>query len=163
MAIASDEFRKRMKHISIDTSNNAVSIHLHFDVLGEKLDRAQAELDAQVWSDMKQYMPFGQGALIQQTDLINKGVRGEVYKYPPGHDYGHYLYVGEKYVDPKYGKGGFTDGDQWWSRPGVTKIPSGEPLQYDPTHNPLAQSNWDEAAIQNHKQEWMDLVRRIVT
>lgn len=159
MAIGANFFQRTFGRIKVDTSNDAVTVHVSFEAFGKKLDQAQEALDAQVWNDMKQYMPFGNGSLIQQTELLNHQTRGEVYKYPPGHDYGHYLYVGEKYVDPKYHKGGFTDGERWWSRPGVTKVPSGEPLNYSPTHNPMAGPKWDEQAIENHMNDWKRVVR----
>lgn len=64
--------------------------------------------------------------------------------------YARYQYYGEKYVDPVYNVGGFHNADfsQWWSRPGVTKIPSGEPLKYSTEKNPLASSHWEEPAFQ---------------
>ena len=37
----------------------------------EKIDDAQDALDAQVWSDMKAYMPHDVGTLIQNTEELN--------------------------------------------------------------------------------------------
>lgn len=54
----------------------------------------------------------------------------------------HYLYQGDKYIDPKYKKGAFYSPDYgYWSRPGITKIKSGENLQY---HTPGTGAQWDK-------------------
>ena len=62
--------------------------------------------------------------------------------------YSHYVYNGEKYVDPIYGVSGFTNdgGETWFSRRGVKKIPSGEPLNYRTDMNPFATDYWDQKA-----------------
>lgn len=65
------------------------------------------------------------------------------YKEP----YAHYQYEGIVYVDPKYNVGGFYDPMYgWWSRPGVTKIPTSRPLQYSTAKNPFATDHWDVKA-----------------
>lgn len=54
----------------------------------------------------------------------------------------HYLYTGKKYVDPKYKKGAFYSADYgYWSRPGITKIPTNEDLKY---HTPGTGAYWDK-------------------
>lgn len=68
--------------------------------------------------------PRDTGILRQNVEIIPFAIW---YKEP----YAHYVYIGEKYVDPKYGVSGFFSPDYgFWSRPGVDKIPSGEPLTY---------------------------------
>lgn len=66
------------------------------------------------------------------------------YKSP----YAHYIYTGEVYVDPLYGVGGFYDPTYgWWSRPGITKIPSGRGFKhFNHNTNPKAIDHWDIAA-----------------
>ena len=59
--------------------------------------------------------------------------------------YSAYQYYGELYVDPVTGKGGILGSHGWFSRPGVKKVPSGRPLQYQ-HNNPYSTSKWDEAA-----------------
>lgn len=113
---------------------------------------------------MQQYMPTGQGSghLVRMTNELNaiSAGTGEVHVYDPLVEYAHYQYEGIKYVDPVYRVGGFFSPDWgWWSRPGVSKVPSGEPLFY---HNPKAESHWDEATIRNHEQEWVKLVKEIL-
>lgn len=68
--------------------------------------------------------PRDVGILRQNVEIMPFAIW---YKEP----YAHYVYIGEKYVDPDYGVGGFFSPDYgFWSRPGVDKIPSGEPLTY---------------------------------
>ena len=57
----------------------------------------------------------------------------------------HYQYIGKRYVDPKYGKGAFFSPDYgFWSRPGITKIPTNIPLKY---HTPGTGGYWDKRMI----------------
>ena len=137
-----------------------MSISLNLERWGEKIDIAQDALDFQVWEDVKKYMPMSTGALIEETSQLNRSVRGEVYMYPPGHDYGHYQYEGIVYVDPVYLKGGFYSEEfGWWSRPGVQKIPSDRFLFYG---RDTAEAHWDEVAIRNHESEWVAVAKRAV-
>lgn len=60
--------------------------------------------------------------------------------------YSHYVYTGVKYVDPVYKVGGFYSPDYgWFSRPGIKKIPSDEPLKYQ-KKSPFATDHWDKKA-----------------
>ena len=61
--------------------------------------------------------------------------------------YSAYMYYGEVYVDPVTGAGGYLGSKGWFSRPGVKKVPSGRPLQYQ-KNNPYATDHWDEKAEQ---------------
>ena len=74
--------------------------------------------------------------------------------------YAHYQWEGKLYVDPITGKGAFYDPDYgFWSRPGVTKIPTDIPLNYSKEQNPLATSHWEVPAYNAFK----DTVARAVT
>lgn len=160
MAIKKNFFKELFGSIKYQKNGPGYSIDVSFERMGEKLDRAQDALDAQVWSDIQKYMPMRTGALIAETDILNKTVRGEVYLYPPDSDYGHYQYEGIKYVDPEYGIGAFYDPDYgFWSRPGVQKIPSNEPLFYT---RDTAEAHWDEVAYERHGREWLRVARRAV-
>ena len=99
---------------------------------------------ASTWAKyFAKYVPMDTGTLQSNVTIDPFEV---VYESP----YAHYIWAGEKYVDPVYNVGGFHNADfsQWWSRPGVTKIPSGEPLKYNTEKNPLATSHWEEPAFQ---------------
>lgn len=163
MAHKKGAFSRLFDKYSIHRTGKGIRIDINYKVEGMLLDYAQEELDKRVWKDMQQYMPKRQGAghLIRQTNRLNKGAAGtgEVHVYDPAVEYAHYMYEGEKYVDPVYRKGGFyTEDYGWWSRPGVTKVPSGEPLFYS---NPKAEAHWDEITIANHEKQWLNMVRRI--
>lgn len=84
---------------------------------------------------MTPFVPGGiKSHLNQNVDLrVNK----IIYQGPDA----HYLYTGKKYIDPKYKKGAFYSPNfGYWSRPGITKVNSGENLVY---HTPGTGSLWD--------------------
>lgn len=73
----------------------------------------------------------------------------------------HYHYIGKLYVDPKYEKGAFYSPDYgYWSRPGITKIPTVKNLTY---HTPGTGAFWDKRAwtskgkeIEKETQQFVD-------
>lgn len=153
-------FYNIFRRYRFERTGNGFSINLNFDPVGYKLDRAQMALDVQVWNDMQQYMPFADGNLLRQTNALNMSVlgSGKVYVYDGNVEYAHYMYEGEVYVDPVYRIGGFYSPDYgFWSRPGVTKIPGGRKFNYT---NPKATDHWDETAIKNHSNQWLEIVKK---
>lgn len=158
MAKLGDFFFKKLKKQNYKKEGNTYKLNINYGKLGKKLDIAQQALDAQVWQDVQQYMPIDTGNLIAQTNMLNAVTSGKVYLFPPDSDYGHYQYMGEVYVDPKYGVAGWQRADgTWFSRKDVTKVPSGRPLTYS---NPMATPDWGRTAIQNHAKEWKKVVKR---
>ncbi len=152
MGFPIDYFRKIFAKYEVKIDKNDYTINVAFEKLGKRLDRAQDALDAQVWADMQKYMPLNTGSLIAQTAAINKQTHGEVYLFPPNSDYGHYQYEGVKYVDPQYQIGAFYNPSYgFWSRPGIAKVPSSEPLFY---RRESAEAHWDEVAAANHHKDW---------
>lgn len=86
------------------------------------------------------YTPRKDGQLIQNYEILPFAIW---YKEP----YAHYIYMGEKYVDPEFNVGGFYSSDYgWWSRPGVKKVPSGEKLQFKTSGTT---DHWDEKAAKS--------------
>ncbi|MBQ0074482.1 MAG: hypothetical protein KBT34_09835 [Prevotella sp.] len=153
-------FDKIFHKYNFKRTGNGFNIVMNYTPLGIALDRAQLALDSQVWADMQQYMPFATGNLIRQTNTLNQTVlgTGKVYKYDPNVEYAHYMYEGILYVDPVYRIGGFYSPDYgFWSRAGVTKVPSSRGLNYT---NPKAKPHWDEEAIKNHSNEWLAIVKK---
>lgn len=158
MGIDKGFFSRMFGKLNIDRSGQGYSVKVSFERFGKRMDKAQDALDAQVWEDIQRYMPMDTGNLIAETDVLNKSTRGEVYLFPPDSDYGHYQYAGELYVDPVYGKGAFYDPEYgYWSRPGITKVPSGKPLTYG---RESAEALWDVAAEKNHAKSWLEVARR---
>lgn len=158
MNVGSDFFKRLFgKKINIQVMN--VSFTLDLKYVGANLDKAQAALDAQVWADIKQYMPYDSGTLIEDTEKLNNKTHGEVYYYDPNNKYGHYMYEGIVYVDPIYMTGAFYSPEYgFWSRPGVTKIPSpsGKTFNYK---SPTAVSHWGEVAYNNHHKQWVAVAK----
>ena len=166
MAHEKNHFTTELSKYSINRTEKGIRIDIDFGVVGKALDEAQLALDNQVWSDMQRYMPRRDGELIRRTNALNEvsAGSGEVHVYDPTLPYAHYMYMGEKYVDPVWRVGGFygilpDKEGQWWSRRGVTKVPSGEPLHYS---NPEAVSLWDVEAIERHGDDWVRVVKRAI-
>lgn len=158
MGIPKNYFRNKFYGTKIESKHKGAAIEISFARLGELLDNAQDALDAKAWSDIKKYMPEESGELIKQTDILNKSTRGEIYLYPPGHDYGRYQYEGYKMIDPKYGIAAFYSPEYgFWSRKGHGyKVVSDEPLFYQKEE---AESHWDEVAAQNHMKSWIQAAK----
>lgn len=155
--------RNNMKKYNVSTKRNGYKLSMDFGDLGDKLDLAQLVLDTQVWQDVQRYMPIDTGALISETNAKNATVlgSGKVYVYPPDNPYAHYQYEGVVYKDPVYNFAGLYDPDRgWFSRKGVTKVPSSQMIQYS---QPNARRDWAKVAIDKHGNEWVDLVRRTIS
>ena len=92
------------------------------------------------------YTPLGETGSLQSEAVVQPfqivyGMAGS-----KSNAYASHMYNGNVYVDPLYKVGGFySEGYGWWSRRGVTKIPSGRPFNYT---NPMATDHWDEKAAQ---------------
>ena len=72
----------------------------------------------------------------------------------------HYLYNGNLYVDPKYGKGAFFNENYgFWSRPGITKIPTERQLNY---HTPGTGAHWDNLMWTSKGNEVIKNVQKFV-
>lgn len=91
----------------------------------------------------------------RRNNLLAQTVRYNPFAITYVQPYSHYMYNGEKYIDPVYGVGGFTNdgGETWFSRPGVKKIPSGEPINYRTDGNPFATDHWDRKAARAGQRE----------
>lgn len=85
---------------------------------------------------MSKFVPNGDTGILNQNITIEPNMI--TYNSP----YAHYQYVGKLYVDPKYKKGAFYSPDYgYWSRPGITKIPTSQNLKY---HTTGTGSYWDK-------------------
>ena len=113
---------------------------------------AQKTWDRIVFDGSTPYMPMVTGTFINQSISATNFGSGElVYPGP----FAHYLWMGILYVDPEYGKGAFFDPDLgFWSRPGVTKVPSGRELEFNKEANPNADPRWVERAAADNYPQW---------
>ncbi len=158
MGIPNNYFKTAFSKLNVNKTQGGVGITLDLSRFGKTIDIKQDALDAQVWNDMQKYMPQDTGNLIQQTNILNQSIRGEVCAYPPATDYGRYQYEGKLYVDPLYNIGAFHSPDfGFWSRKGVKKIESERELEYS---NPIATPHWDETAYNNHKSQWVRVAKK---
>ena len=99
------------------------------------------QLAAQTWKSLiDPYTP-------KDTGLMMSSVRLRPWEIEYIQPWSAYQYYGELYVDPVTGTGGFLTDRGWMSRPGVKKVPSGKPLNYQ-KNNPYATDHWDEKAAQ---------------
>ncbi len=108
---------------------------------------------------MEPYVPANNLMLSRNVAITADASGGKISYNSP---YAHYQYEGQLYVDPKTGKGAFTDGTRFWSRPNVPKRPSGRKLTYQTFRHPLATDHWDKAAAQSHGQAIADAIAKYV-
>ena len=102
---------------------------------------------------MTPYVPFDTGTLSQDVDITKDYVR---YKQP----YAHYMYEGIVY-GPSIPiiKDGVVVG--FYSRPGVKKTPTGEYINYDKSHHPLATSHWDKAMMESEGDAFIKQLEKL--
>lgn len=129
-----------------------VDIQLNTDRLDRNMKEAQKLLNMQVVADCDPLIPFQQGALRNSVNYPG-GIYGTEIEYNT--PYAHYQYEGIVYGPniPIRDAGGNITG--WYSPP--KKNPTGRPLTY---HTAGTGDHWFEKAKQQHKQEWIDLVKR---
>lgn len=129
-----------------------VDIQLNTDRLDRNMKEAQKLLNMQVVADCDPLIPFQQGALRNSVNFPQGVYGGEIEYNTP---YAHYQYEGIVYgpnIPIKDAEGNITG---WYSPP--KKNQTGRPLTY---HTEGTGDHWFEKAKQQHKQEWIDLVKR---
>lgn len=86
------------------------------DKFGLDGGRTQKTIDSAFMGYMDKYMPMDSGQMITSMYNSTKIGSGEININAP---HTHYQHEGEKYVDPKTGKGAFHDpiSGRFWSRP----------------------------------------------
>ncbi len=122
--------------------------------------RVQSFLTARVLLRMRRYMPWREGVLAN-SQTAQYGASTIVVNAPQA----RYLYHGVKMRDPNGGgpfplkdeDGNFTG--EFRYRKGAHPVPTGEPLQYTHTTNPLAGPFWDRTLVQHEGR----LIAREVT
>ncbi len=154
MGISNNHHTKVFISLNTKYNKSGISVDINLKSLGKKHDIAQNAFDAQVWNDVQKYMPIDTKNLIQQTDILNQATHGEVYLYPPELDHGHYMYEGILYVDPVTGSSYASEG---------TKKVISDPVKNLTYSNPMAQAHWGEVAINNHKDQWVQVVKNAFT
>ena len=122
----------------------SVNIRLDTKRIDGNIRRAQDKLDMQVLNDMIPYMPKQQGAMVGDTKIIEPGL------ISTDTIYAHYQYMGELYL---------AENGSSWAKKGKKKYPTGTPLKYNTEGTG---DHWFETAKNEHKEQWIDLVKREV-
>lgn len=103
---------------------------------------------------MSIFVPGGVNSHLNQN--VNIKTDSITYRSPGA----HYLFNGKKFVDPKYKKGAFFSNDYgFWSRPGITKIPTNKLLNY---HTPGTGAFWDKRMLTSKGDEVVKEVQNYV-
>ena len=137
----------------------SITVTLPTDILDKKLkDLVDDETMLQVHNLFAKmcdpYVPMDEGILAQSLDITSEGV---TYKQP----YAHYQYTGLVYgPNIPIMENGIIVG--WFSRPGQTKTPTGEYLNYSKEKHPLASSEWDKAMMRDKGNEFKQQVLEIL-
>lgn len=136
--------------MKLNTTIGNVNIHIDTKRIDRNLKEAQRLLTNQVWDDCDPLVPFQQGGL---RNSVTMSIHADYIEWNA--PYAHYLYEGEVYgpnIPIKDEEGNITG---WWSPP--KKNPTGRPLTY---HTAGTGDHWFEKAKEQHKQDWIDLVKR---
>ena len=136
----------------LNTHIGNVDIHIDTRRIDRNFKEAQKLLNMQVVADCDPLIPFQQGALRNSVNYPQGIYGGEIEYNTP---YAHYMYEGIVYgpnIPIRDAEGNITG---WYSPP--KKNPTGRPLAY---HTAGTGDHWFEKAKAQHKQEWIDLVKR---
>ena len=138
----------------MSTTKVTTTIYDSKGTINRILDDDVGKFVASEWSRyFAKYVPMQEGILASNITI-------DPFKVTYNSPYAHYQWEGKLYVDPITGKGAFYDTNYgFWSRPGVTKIPTDIPLNHSKEQNPLATSHWEVPAYNAFK----DTVARAVT
>lgn len=120
--------------------------------LQKGIRNAQRALNMKIVAGCDPLIPFQQGALRNSVNYPQGIYGGEIEYNTP---YAHYQYMGEVYgpnIPIRDAEGNITG---YWSPP--KKHPTGRQLQY---HTAGTGDHWFDRAKEQHKQEWIDLVKR---
>lgn len=136
----------------INSHIGSVDIKIDTKRIDNNIRTAQRLLNMQIVADCDPLIPFQQGALRNSVNYPQGIYGGEIEYNTP---YAHYQYEGEVYGPniPRYDSEGNLVG--WYSPP--KKNPTGRPLTYNTEGTG---DHWFEKAKAQHKQEWIDLVKR---
>lgn len=136
----------------LNTHIGNVDIQLNTDRIDRNIRTAQRLLNMQIVADCDPLIPFQQGALRNSVNYPQGIYGGEIEYNTP---YAHYQYEGVVYgpnIPIKDAEGNITG---WYSPP--KKNPTGRQLRY---HTAGTGDHWFEKAKQQHKDEWVRLVKQ---
>lgn len=137
------------KDFSIRFAN--IRLDVNMKGLENKFNAAQLWLDNQIMQDMKPYMPQLTETLQNLTSAESAAMLGTGQVAAAAGPYGRFQYMGKVMVDPVT--------NSPWARKKAKKVVTGRSLTYS---RPGAQAQWFEAAMAQHKQQWVDGVAKII-
>lgn len=130
--------------MKINTHVGSVGISIDTSRLEKNIGEAQRLLNMQIVADCDPLIPFQQGALRNSVNYPQGINGGEIEWNTP---YAHYQYEGELYL---------AENGSSWAKKYEKKYPAGEPLNY---HTEGTGDHWFETAKEQHKEEWIRLVK----
>lgn len=124
-----------------------VKVKLNLKQYGEKLQKAQRDLDGQIMNNMKPYMPYQAGTFQQQTAARSTALQGTGKVCAGAPPMGRFLYGGKVMIGKK--------SKSPWAMEDETKVLTDRDLEYA---NPDATAQWFETAKKNHMDDWVKCV-----
>jgi hypothetical protein len=121
--------------------------NLNGDILAEKLNKAQEDLNNQIMIDCEDYVPFQQGILSNSVHVEDGD---EIVWNAP---YARFLYMGKLMLDERGSS---------WARKGGRKYVTNKDLTYSKEGHSKAGSHWFDRAMEDHLDDWIDVVRKAV-
>jgi len=116
----------------------------------------QAFVDITALNGVTKYVPARNRTLAKSATLHSRIGSGLLmWKGPQA----RLLYRGLIMVDPLYKKGGFTNGERFWSRSGVRKVLTDREFEFDRSRHPLAGARWCEWYKADHLTELSRMVQ----
>lgn len=120
-----------------------VTANIDPNLIANRTPKADHALAVQAAKDTEPFVPMRTGNLRNSAQ-----VSGGTITYPG--PYAHYLWEGIVFVDPKTGYAGIPTMTGWFSRKGVTKVPSGRMLNIR-----QGQSHWFAASKAMNMGKWV--------
>lgn len=136
-----------MISMKINTHVGNVDIRIDMSRIEGNIKEAQKLLNEQIVADCEPLIPFQQGALRNSVNYPQGIYGGEIEWNTP---YAHYQYMNNLYL---------TEDGRSWANKGEKKYPTGQPLAY---HTPGTTGHWFDVAKEQHKDEWVDLVKKTI-
>lgn len=134
--------------MKINKHVGSVDIKINTSRIDRNLKESQKLLNMQVVADCEPLIPIQQGAL-RESVLYPQGIEGGEIEYNT--PYAHYQYEGELYLA--------INGSSW-AKEHEKKYPAGKTLTH--IEHPETTDHFFEEAKQQHKEEWIKLVRETV-
>lgn len=113
--------------------------------LAEKFSKAQNDLNNQIISDTAEYVPMSQGIL---SNSVHEEHGDEIVWNGP---YARFLYMGKLMLDSRGSS---------WALPNTKKHVVNKDLKYSKEAHSKAGPKWFERAMDEHKNNWIETVKK---